>query len=72
MIREFGREILDGDGRIDRRRLGALAFASPELLGKLNAIVRLGSASAGGIPGASRCACRQSAQGMIVYEAAES
>ncbi len=39
VIREFGREILDHDGRIDRRRLGAMVFGDPERLEKLNAIV---------------------------------
>ena len=39
VIREFGREILDADGRIDRHRLATLAFGDPERLKKLNAIV---------------------------------
>jgi len=39
VIREFGREILDPDGHIDRRRLAALAFGNPERLARLNAIV---------------------------------
>lgn len=39
VIREFGREILDSEGRIDRRRLGTLVFGHPERLEKLNAIV---------------------------------
>jgi dephospho-CoA kinase len=36
---EFGRGILDGEGRIDRSRLGALVFMNPVLLDKLNRIV---------------------------------
>lgn len=39
VIREFGREILDADGRIDRHRLAALVFDKPEKLATLNAIV---------------------------------
>jgi dephospho-CoA kinase len=39
VIEEFGREILNPDGAIDRRRLAARVFASPERLRKLNALV---------------------------------
>lgn len=39
VIREFGREILDPDGRINRRRLAAEVFGKPERLEKLNALV---------------------------------
>ncbi|HEX5226707.1 MAG TPA: dephospho-CoA kinase [Bryobacteraceae bacterium] len=39
IVREFGREILDAGGRIDRRRLGAIVFANPERLAKLTALV---------------------------------
>ncbi len=39
VVREFGREILDGDGRIDRHRLAALVFGDSERLKVLNAIV---------------------------------
>lgn len=35
----FGGEILNADGRIDRRRLAARVFANPEELAKLNALV---------------------------------
>ncbi len=38
-VAEFGREILTGTGEIDRRKLGALVFAQPERLERLNAIV---------------------------------
>lgn len=38
-IEAFGREILDPEGRIDRRRLGFRVFASPEDLARLNALV---------------------------------
>jgi dephospho-CoA kinase len=42
VVREFGREILTGGGAIDRQQLGALVFASPERLARLNALVHPG------------------------------
>lgn len=39
IVREFGREILNHDGSLDRRRLAAVAFHDPERLKKLNALV---------------------------------
>ena len=39
VIQEFGREILTGDGAIDRRALAALVFADPDCLTRLNALV---------------------------------
>ena len=39
VVREFGTEILAKNGDIDRRALGARVFGSPELLGRLNALV---------------------------------
>jgi dephospho-CoA kinase len=41
-INEFGRGILGDDGLIDRRKLGQLVFARPDLLAKLNSIVHPG------------------------------
>src|SRR3970040_1676136 len=38
VVREFGAGILDGERRIDRRKLGALVFADPARLAALNAI----------------------------------
>ncbi len=38
-VAEFGREILNEDATIDRRRLAAIVFASPERLAKLNSFV---------------------------------
>jgi dephospho-CoA kinase len=35
----FGREILNADGTIDRKKLGEIVFASPELLEKLSSLV---------------------------------
>ena len=42
VVAEFGREILDGEGEIDRRALGALVFGNPERLERLNALVHPG------------------------------
>ena len=38
-IAEFGGEILNEDGTIDRRRLGAIVFSAPERLARLNSLV---------------------------------
>lgn len=39
VVQEFGRGILDPDGRIDRRKLAALVFRDPDRLAKLNVLV---------------------------------
>lgn len=39
VLREFGAELAGADGRIDRAKLGAIVFADPERLAKLNAIL---------------------------------
>ncbi len=39
VVREFGRGILTPDGRVDRQKLGAIVFADPTRLARLNAIV---------------------------------
>jgi dephospho-CoA kinase len=39
VVREFGPESLNADGRIDRRRLGAIVFSNPARLAQLNALV---------------------------------
>ena len=39
IVKEFGSNILQADGTIDRRRLAAEVFHDPERLGKLNALV---------------------------------
>ena len=39
VLREFGRGILTADGRVDRKKLGAIVFAEPQRLARLNAIV---------------------------------
>lgn len=38
-VREFGSDILDTQGRIDRRRLAACVFEDPAALARLNALV---------------------------------
>jgi dephospho-CoA kinase len=38
-VERFGEDILAADGSIDRKKLGAIVFASPELLAQLNSIV---------------------------------
>ena len=39
VVREFGRGILTPEGHVDRQKLGAMVFADPKLLARLNAIV---------------------------------
>ncbi|MFB3922157.1 MAG: dephospho-CoA kinase [Terriglobia bacterium] len=39
IVREFGFEVLDPQGEIDRKRLGAIVFADAEKLRRLNSIV---------------------------------
>ncbi len=39
VVREFGRGILTPEALVDRQKLGALVFADPKLLARLNAIV---------------------------------
>lgn len=39
IVEQFGREILQEDGRIDRKKLGAIVFANDFLLKELNGIV---------------------------------
>ncbi len=39
VLAEFGPDILDADGAIDRRRLASVVFSAPERLARLNAIV---------------------------------
>jgi dephospho-CoA kinase len=39
VVHEFGRGILTPDGRVDRQKLGAIVFADPARLARLNAIV---------------------------------
>ncbi len=37
ILREFGPDLADTSGRIDRRKLAAIAFAAPDKLTRLNA-----------------------------------
>jgi dephospho-CoA kinase len=39
VVNAFGRDILDAEGKIDRRRLGNVVFCSPHALARLHAIV---------------------------------
>jgi dephospho-CoA kinase len=39
VVAEFGRDVLDADGRLDRPKLGALVFGDPARLAALNGIV---------------------------------
>ncbi|PZC49820.1 MAG: dephospho-CoA kinase [Chloroflexi bacterium] len=39
LVRNFGEDILQSDGEIDRRKLGTIVFSDPEQLDKLNSIV---------------------------------
>jgi dephospho-CoA kinase len=39
IVRMFGEDAFDGEGRPDRRRIGEAAFADPELLANLEALV---------------------------------
>jgi len=39
VLQEFGAELAGADGRIDRAKLGAIVFADPRRLAKLNAIL---------------------------------
>jgi dephospho-CoA kinase len=39
VLREFGAELADGSGKIDRAKLGTMVFADPVKLAKLNSII---------------------------------
>ncbi|GAB3598797.1 dephospho-CoA kinase [Microbacterium tumbae] len=39
IVEEFGRDVLDASGALDRPALGAVVFGDPEALARLNAIV---------------------------------
>ena len=39
IVELFGREVLDGEGELDRKKLGAIVFRHADLLEKLNRIV---------------------------------
>ncbi len=48
VLQEFGTGILDPDGTINRRRLGAEVFSQPDRLEKLNQLVHPGNLRAWG------------------------
>jgi dephospho-CoA kinase len=68
VVAQFGRQVIAADGTIDRKRLGAIVFADPTQLMRLNAIVHplIGAAVAARIA-AERSAARAAA---VVIEAA--
>jgi dephospho-CoA kinase len=68
ILDEFGADILNQQGEIDRRKLGSIVFENPGLLKKLNAIVhpavRVRSTQL------AEAFVRREPRGIIVYEAA--
>jgi len=68
VVERFGRDVVAPDGSIDRKRLGAIVFADPKQLARLNAIVHpLIRAAIGARIAAERAAGHASA---VVVEAA--
>jgi dephospho-CoA kinase len=67
VVREFGAEVLAADGSIDRRRLGALVFADPERLRRLEAIShpRIVAAAEAAFAAAAAAGAR-----LVIFEAA--
>jgi dephospho-CoA kinase len=68
IVKEFGPAILNEQEEIDRRKLGAIVFANPELLKKLNAIVH--PAVRARSEGLTEAFARRDPHSIIVYEAA--
>ena len=68
VVREFGREILDGEGRVARPKLADIVFADPVRLARLNAIVHPYVLS--GIDVELDWLAQSDAQGVAVVEAA--
>lgn len=68
IVREFGREILDGAGRIDRTRLAAIVFADPKRRAKLESFIhpRIFEARAREL----QCLEQEDPHGVAVIEAA--
>ena len=65
--RAFGPEVLDTDGRLDRRRMGEIVFADPDARRTLNAIVHPRIAEAGQEAVAAHAAAGAR---IVIYEAA--
>lgn len=67
IVARFGPEILDGDGRLDRQKLGAIVFGDQEARRALNAIThpRIAEASQRAI-----AAHAAAGAGVVIYEAA--
>jgi dephospho-CoA kinase len=68
IVKEFGPSILTNDDEIDRRKLGSIVFADPELLKKLNAIVH--PAVRARSVRLTEAFAQREPHGIIVYEAA--
>jgi dephospho-CoA kinase len=68
ILNEFGPDILNQEGEIDRRKLGAIVFGNPQLLAKLNAIVHPAVRERSGQ--LAQSFARSKPRGIIVYEAA--
>lgn len=67
IVAAFGADVLDADGRLDRKRLGERVFADPEKRAQLNRIThpRIGAATA-----ARLAAIAQTGAPFAIYEAA--
>jgi dephospho-CoA kinase len=68
VVSEFGREILDGEGRVMRPKLGEIVFSDPARLARLNAIVHPHVLS--GLDVELDWLAQSDAQGVSVIEAA--
>lgn len=63
IVTEFGRDILDGDGEIDRGKLGEVVFADPQALARLESITHPG------VIQAARQLVADAPAGVVVVEA---
>jgi len=68
VVAEFGRDILDAQGRVDRVRLAARVFGDAERVRRLNELVHPHILA--GIEEAARESARRDANGILVIEAA--
>lgn len=63
IVRRFGPEMLDADGRLDRKKLGGHVFGRPEALADLNAIVHPAVAALAG----TRMEALRDSRKLVVY-----
>jgi dephospho-CoA kinase len=68
ILDEFGPDILNQQGEVDRRKLGSIVFEDPELLKKLNAIVHPAVHTRS--RQLAESFARREPSGIIIYEAA--